>query len=191
MNYRSFFIPVLAGICLSACSYQHQLTPQELEEYARYVRNHDSAVAKLRNAAKQATVIEGKFYDVHTRKTTRVPMGKKEQDVVRRLFAGVESPPLLPQADWYEYQQYKRNMIHPSPHSASATSFFWLQMAECWPPKRFLNPLGQISETRKTPITTASSKAAMTRVNPPSTRTTYRSFSPSRNSYSSTTHSPS
>ena len=115
MNYRSFFIPVLAGICLSACTYQHQLTPQELEEYARYVRNHDSAAAKLRNAAKQATVIEGKFYDVRTRKTTRVPMSKKEQDVVRRLFAGVESPPLLPQTDWYEYEQYQRNMVHPSP----------------------------------------------------------------------------
>ena len=115
MNYRSFFIPVLAGICLSACTFQHELTPQELEEYARYVRNHDSAAHKLRTAARQATVIEGKFYDVRTRKTTRVPMSKKEQDLVRRLFAGVESPPLLPQTDWYEYEQYERNMIHPSP----------------------------------------------------------------------------
>ncbi len=116
MNYRSFFIPVLAGICLSACTCQHQLTPQELEEYARYVRNHDSAAAKLRNAAKQATEIVGEltYYENSARKTTRVPMSKEEQDVVRRLFAGVESPPLLPQTDWYEYQQYERNMIHPS-----------------------------------------------------------------------------
>ena len=117
MNYRSFFIPVLAGICLSACTFQHELTPQELEEYARYVRNHDSVAAKLRTAAKQATEIVGEFtyFENSTRKTTRVPMSQEEQDVVRRLFSGVESPPLLPQADWYEYQQYKRNMIHPSP----------------------------------------------------------------------------
>ena len=42
-------------------------------------------------------------------------MSREEQDAVRRLFSTVVPSPLLPPADWYEYKQYKRGMIHPSP----------------------------------------------------------------------------
>lgn len=118
MNYRLNLVPVIiAALLLGSCA-ERQLDAQQAAEYARYEQWLVSIAAKLRTAATKAAKIEGRFQDVKSEKVIRVPMSAEEQDVVRRLFAGVESPPLLPPNDWYEYEQYRRNMIHPTPPAA-------------------------------------------------------------------------
>ena len=117
MNYHLSLLPVIAALLLSCCA-ERQLDADQAADYARYKQWHGTVAAKLRYAAIQATKIEGHFKEVKTQKVIRVPMSAKEQAVVRRLFAGVESPPLLPPDDWYEYELYQRNMIHPSPPAA-------------------------------------------------------------------------
>lgn len=115
MNILPLIIPAICALSLCTGCVPHKLTPQEETEYARYAQHLASIAPPLRSAATQAAEISGEFYDVRTKETTRVPMSEEEQAVVRRLFAAVESSPLLPPADWYEYMQYKRGMIHPSP----------------------------------------------------------------------------
>lgn len=118
MNYRLNLVPVIiAALLLGSCA-ERQLDAQQAAEYARYEQWLGSIAAKLRTAATKAAKIEGRFNDVKSNKVIRIPMSAEEQDVVRRLFAGVESPPLLPPNDWYEYEQYRRNMIHPTPPAA-------------------------------------------------------------------------
>ncbi len=118
MNYRLNLVPVIiAALLLGSCA-ERQLDAQQAAEYARYEQWLGSIAAKLRTAATKAAKIEGRFNDVKSNKVIRIPMSAEEQDVVRRLFAGVESPPLLPPGDWYEYEQYRRNMIHPTPPAA-------------------------------------------------------------------------
>lgn len=117
MNYHLSLLPVIAALLLSCCA-ERQLNADQAAEYARYEQWLGSISAKLRSAAAKAAKIEGRFKNVKTQKVIRVPMSAEEQAIVRRLFAGVESPPLLPPNDWYEYEKYRRNMIHPSPPAA-------------------------------------------------------------------------
>ena len=115
MKILPLIIPAICAFFLCTGCAPHKLTPQEETEYARYAQKHGSIAARLRTAATQAAEISGEFYDVRTKETTRIPMSREEQDAVRRLFSTVVPSPLLPPADWYEYKQYKRGMIHPSP----------------------------------------------------------------------------
>ena len=115
MKSHPLIFSMLFAVCLCHCTTQPQLNAQEEAEYALYVKNHDAVATRLRSAANRAAKIAGEFKNVRTGKVTRIPMSAAEQATVRRLFAEVEAPPILAQGDWYEYQRYKRNMIHPTP----------------------------------------------------------------------------
>lgn len=115
MKSRALIFSILLAGSLCQCNTQPRLNARDAEEYARYVKNHGSIAADLRSAANQAAQIAGEIKNVRTGKVTRIPMSAEEQATVRRLFSEVEAPPILAQGDWYEYQRYKRNMIHPTP----------------------------------------------------------------------------
>lgn len=115
MKSRALIFSILLAGSICQCSPQPRLNARDAEEYARYVKNHGSIATELRSAANQAAQIAGEIKNVRTGKVTRIPMSAEEQATVRRLFSEVEAPPILAQGDWYEYQRYKRNMIHPTP----------------------------------------------------------------------------
>lgn len=115
MKSRALIFSILLAGSLCQCNTQPRLNAQDAEEYVRYVKNHGSIATELRSAANQAAQIAGEIKNVRTGKVTRIPMSAEEQATVRRLFSEVEAPPILAQGDWYEYQRYKRNMIHPTP----------------------------------------------------------------------------